>query len=120
MKKDLIELFQGDESLANTALAVIESNDIDFIMSFPAAKRRYDECYNPPSIKDMKLHILNALLEGYGVESFQIADGYTEKCYCSYVNLGDTYTYTILLYNGDFEVGCWGDVAEKYNYDTNF
>jgi hypothetical protein len=119
MKKDLIKLFEGEEALANTAIAIIESNDIDFIMEFPAAKVRRAECYSPPSINDLKLHILNNMLNGYGVEGFPITDGFTEKCFCSYVNMGDSYSRTIMCVGGDFEIGYWGDVAESYNYDPN-
>jgi hypothetical protein len=119
MKKDLLRLFEGDEVLANTASAVIESNDIDFVMSFPAAKVRRAECYSPPSINDLKLHILDNMLNGYGVEGFPIADGYTEKSFCSYVNMGDTYATTVLCVGDDFEIGCWGDIAEAYDYDNN-
>ena len=117
MKNQLIKLFQ-DEEKAKAALRIIETDSISVIMEHYAARNRARQCYNPPSYNDLKMHVLNAMLEGYGVEGFQIADGYTEKCYCSYVNLGDTYAYTILCVGGDFEVGCWGDVAEMYNYNA--
>jgi len=118
MIKQLTKLFQ-DEEKAAAALRIIETDSISVIMDHWAARNRARQCYSEPSYTDLKMHVLNAMLEGYGVEGFQIADGYTEKSYCSYVNMGDTYATTILCVGGDFEIGCWGDIAEKYNYDSN-
>lgn len=117
MKNQLIKLFQ-DEEKAMAALRIIETDSISVIMEHYAARNRARQCYNPPSYNDLKMHVLNVMLEGYGVEGFQIEDVGDDESYCHYVNMGDTYTSTILLYNGDFKVGCWGDVAEMYNYNA--
>ena len=34
-----------------------------------------------------------------------------------YCNGGDTYDTTILKVNGQFRVGCWGDIVERGNYE---
>ncbi len=33
-----------------------------------------------------------------------------------YANSGDTYSPTILYFNGNFSVGNWGDIVERGNY----
>jgi len=70
---------------------------------------RFSECYHAPSREDMILHVLNALIDGYGVESC-----YPDKPELWYVNMGDPYVATI-IYNDDtgkFRIGCWGDYFE--------
>lgn len=34
-----------------------------------------------------------------------------------YLNSGDTYGMTVLYVSGRFRAGCWGDYAERGNYD---
>ena len=34
-----------------------------------------------------------------------------------YLNAGDAYTTTLLYVRGRFQIGCWGDLVERGNYD---
>lgn len=66
--------------------------------------------------------ILNELLGTYGVEYLfkgsnglrTDPEGQHDSPLCTYLNTGDTYAATLLKYHGRWQVGCWGDIAEKY------
>ena len=70
---------------------------------------RIAECYNLPSTSDIRMHVLDALAGTHGVESFD-----THKGMCMYLNTGDTYTATLVFFQGKYSVATWGDIAEKY------
>lgn len=57
---------------------------------------------------EKKLTIADSLMKGYGVESL-----YPDIPSLYYVNMGDTYSITLLYYNGRYQIGSWGDIAEK-------
>lgn len=78
--------------------------------SLPAGAARIRECWHPPKTYDLRLTCLDALGESYGVEGFRLRDG----SYCDYLNMGDTYTPTLLRVHGRYRVACWGDVAERF------
>ena len=73
-------------------------------------------------IADLRTELLNTVLDTYGVEYlFEGSDGLRgdpEGCndlpICTYLNTGDTYAPTLLKYRGRWQVGSWGDIAEKY------
>ena len=75
------------------------------------------------SIGDLRAELLNIVLGTCGVEYlFKGSDGL--RCdpegqhdlpFCTYLNAGDTYATTLLKYRGRWQVGCWGDIAEKYS-----
>jgi len=76
---------------------------------------------------DLRAELLDSVLETYGVEYlFKGSDGLRcdpEGCQdqpiCTYLNTGDTYAPTLLQYRGRWQVGCWGDIAERYqSYST--
>ena len=73
-------------------------------------------CHYAPSRNELKLHAADAMLGGYGVEF--IARGRNDRSPAiDYVNVGDPYTPTLLLVNGIFRVGAWGDIVERGHYD---
>lgn len=78
--------------------------------ALPAGAARVRECYHPPKTYDLRLTCLDALGESYGVDGFRLRDG----SYCDYLNMGDTYSPTLLRVHGRYRVACWGDVAERY------
>ena len=45
----------------------------------------------------------------YGIEAFD-----TRRGVCWYLNAGDTYTVTLLHFQGRYRIGCWGDIAERH------
>lgn len=72
------------------------------------------DCYNEPTLNEQIMCAINAILDGHGVESLTIDNG--DCCgdqEFSYVNMGDTYNTTVILdEDGNFMLGCWGDIAE--------
>lgn len=62
-----------------------------------------------------KLARINDILGFYGVE--RIEQGRNQKSPAiNYCNSGDTYRTTVMLIDGSFRVGCWGDIVERGNY----
>jgi hypothetical protein len=55
------------------------------------------------------MECLNALGDFHGVEEFD-----TRKGLCMYLNAGDTYTPTLIYFDGSYRVKCWGDIAERH------
>jgi hypothetical protein len=59
---------------------------------------------------------IDLVLGTFGVEC--IPHGHNQKSpTIYYCNTGDTYGVTVLRVNGQFRVGCWGDIVERGNYD---
>lgn len=75
-----------------------------------AGASRVRECYNPPGTEDVRMHVLNACDGGlHGVEAIRLHDGCD---YADYLNTGDTYAPTLILYNGRYRVQSVGDFVE--------
>lgn len=103
--KTLARVF-ADPRLARKILEMSRSE----LEQLPAGAARVRECYHPPKTYDIRLECLNAIDPGlHGVESFDTKQG---PCY--YLNAGDTYTDTLIYFQGRYKVACWGDIAERY------
>ena len=103
--KTLRQIF-GDNAKQAKALLIMSRNEL---LATPAGKARRDECYYPPQTYDIRMECLNALGNFHGVESFDTKTGH-----CTYLNAGDTYTPTLLYFNGHYRVATWGDIAERH------
>lgn len=87
------------------------------VREHPAAQARESECYNHPSLTDLRLHALNAELETFGVEYVK-GKGTARTPSFEYLNTGDTYAATIVRFaDGRYRVSSWGDIVERGNYD---
>jgi len=78
---------------------------------------RVAECYNRPAKYDIKLHAINKLIEGFGVEYVaHIDDTQHESQGLDYVNLGDSYTCTVIFdhLESKFVVADIGSIIEDY------
>lgn len=94
---------------AKEARRVLEMTRTD-LEATPAGAARVRQCCNPPTTRDVRLHVLDALAATHGVEAFE-----TRRLgWCEYLNAGDTYTPTLLHFNGSYRVACWGDIVEKH------
>jgi len=79
---------------------------------------------------DTKLEYCNQYLNGYGIEpitgEFTWVNHYYQNIIALYVNLGDTYTTTIVYdtERGKFLISSWGDFYESSNeykeYQKNY
>jgi hypothetical protein len=65
---------------------------------------------------ETRLERIDKVLRTYGVE--YIPAGRNSKSPAIYYcNAGDSYACTVLKVNGQFRVGCWGDIVERGNYE---
>ncbi len=79
-------------------------------------------CYHRPQASNLRAAMLDELLCTFGVEYlFKTSEGLQGHCslpsdelICTFLNAGDTYTTTMIRYHGRWQVGCWGDIAERY------
>ncbi len=81
---------------------------------FRSERDRFRVAYPYVSINEIKMEMLDDIIEGYGIESVSNSEfgGSEFKDAFIYVNLGDTYIPTICLYNNMFIVSSWGDMYE--------
>lgn len=74
-----------------------------------AGKARIDECYHPPKTYDVRLACLNAIEPGmHSVEAIESENGE----YADYLNTGDSYTDTLIYWQGRYIVQSVGDFIE--------
>lgn len=82
---------------------------------FAEEKAKLIRKYMERDISLVAMGRINDLIDGYGVE--YIPEGKGEKSPAiEYVNMGDTYDITVMLINGKYRIGSWGDIVEKGNY----
>ncbi len=93
---------------AKQARAILEMSRRE-LEALPAGAARVAECYNPPATSDLRLTCLDALAGTHGVGAFETRHGW-----CEYLNAGDTYAPTLVLFRGRYQVATWGDVAERH------
>ena len=118
--KKLSLIKDADTVLARKVLECRDYTDLaklrlDFY-EFNSVDQWISKCYNPPSFHTVKMAMLDKALGTFGVE--YIAKGHNVKSPAiEYCNAGDTYATTVLYVNGNYRVGCWGDIVERGNYD---
>jgi len=73
-------------------------------------------CFLPPDYPYRLMTALNEILEGYGIEA--ITESGKLSPTWEYINLGDTYTPTIMRHcqTGRIRVSDWGTIVENGNY----
>jgi len=111
--EDIAKRLRIDNEVAAQVKAIIEGKKDPSELTGGANRIR--ECYNPPEDYDVALHAINQLIEGYGVEYVAHKDDTFREVYgVDYVNLGDTYTTTVVYdhLKGKFEVIDIGTIIE--------
>lgn len=83
-------------------------------LTYKSADRYSRACYSRPDDELVALYAIDEVLGTCGIDGF--CDQETGRRGLSYCNTGDTYAPTVLLYypSGAFDLGCWGDVAERH------
>lgn len=75
------------------------------------------QCSSKPNSDEMKMHAINQVLEGYGIEPVRTSkwkNGYWCDILCTYVNMGDSYIPTIIHHRKHgFMVSSIGYIIEK-------
>lgn len=113
--KKLVDAFQVSFSVAKKINKAMKMSSDQLEDEFLSAKERIRECYSKPTTLDIQLHVLNDLIGGFGVEYIgHKDDSYTRIYGLDYINLGDTYRYTIIFDHakGKFILSTIGDLIE--------
>ena len=85
--------------------------------TFSTGRDWIDVCFYEPCSDELKMHAINQVLEGYGIEAIR-----TTKCkngfWCdvlyTYINMGDSYIPTIIHHRKHgYMVATIGDIIEK-------
>ena len=98
--------------------AIIKDQEIK-LDQFKSVQYLRKQCFNPPDRVNEQLEAINELIDGHGVEAIRIDDywhsNYWGNCIGLYVNMGDTYTLTIIydVIENQFEFTSWGDFYES-------
>lgn len=78
---------------------------------FPQTKALINSCYCTPADSYIKLNMFDEIIEGHGVEHAR-ANRQGENF--SYVNMGDPYICTIVLWHGAYRLTDWGSIVERH------
>lgn len=106
---------------------VIKAKSYDWLIDFadkhcPRTWGEVRRFYNEPTIGHLRSMMLDELLGTFGVEYlFKGSEGLRcdpegmhDSPILTYCNAGDTYATTLIRYRGRWQIGCWGDIAERY------
>jgi|TARA_Y100000034_G_scaffold133551_1_gene199319 hypothetical protein len=112
--RHIADAFEIDDKLANDVYRLI----VDLDSTEKYANMWEDQPYiNDYSRAEKVLFICNILLDGHGVESVEgnYLDGYYQTIQLEYVNMGDTYSTTIIHDNlkEKFVLTSWGNIVEN-------
>lgn len=86
------------------------------VRAHPAAIERDRTAYHPHQIGTLRMEALNAVAECYGVEHVEAGEHVNSPGF-DYLNTGDTYTPTIIRFDGGrYIVADIGTIIERGNY----
>lgn len=112
--KSILRIKGTTPESAALAKRIMEANKRETLERLPVYDTYYQKTgfsmYNPHNLPELKMQLLDIVLNGYGMEGFKVIN----HGYCDYINFGDTYDTTIIYFKNRFSVGCWGDIAERY------
>ena len=102
------------EEAARLTHAIVTARTREELEAMPVYEIYYErigrKMYHHHSLDELKLRMADIALGGFGVEAFETR----KNGWCEYVNFGDTYSITLVRFNGKFLVTTWGDIAEVY------
>jgi hypothetical protein len=88
-------------------------------LNFKSVQTWTNQCYNKPSIIELKLVAINEIIEGFGLEYIEHRDDtFRDTLGISYVNLGDSYINTVCYDHSldEFVYASIGDIIEHNLY----
>jgi hypothetical protein len=124
-KKDLIEIAGNIENpgqKAKRSLGIIYMKDETFLKIYETELIRDGMTiyYTKSNYIYYKMHMINKILEFYGVEGIQFSkdsDIDTDTIYLEYLNGGDIYNLTLCNYNGIFRIQDIASVIDQLRKD---
>jgi len=85
--------------------------------TFSTVREWIDVCFYEPCSDELKMHAINQVLEGYGIEAVRTTkwkNGFWCDVLCTYINMGDSYIPTVIHHRKHgYMVASIGDVIEK-------
>lgn len=127
--KRIVDTFHVGQETASVARKIMDGTIIPYsqsryawdnveninILHCPKTAAWVGQCCNAPSLHEVKMHILDEMLGSYGVEFINLEpDNYRWPKGIEYLNMGDTYTPTLIYFNNRYSIGCWGDYLEYW------
>lgn len=103
--KTLREVFGAN---AKRAKFLLHAGTLTLTHAFEC-QARIRECYTPPPQWDLCMHALNTLANAHGVEGLEAL---RRAGTAWYLNTGDTYTPTLIFWQGRYRVQSIGDFIE--------
>lgn len=82
------------------------------LLEHPVGAARAAQCYREPLTSDLRMTILDSIAGTHGVEGFDLGHRSKGTGVVWYLNAGDTYTTTLVRWNGRYRVESWGDRLE--------
>ena len=98
----LLSISQEDAQTIRCLVAGVSSPK-----TFNNVDRWIRQCYNDPSEDEQIMCAIDQVLGTCGVEHDDTLD-------IDYCNTGDSYANTVILRDGDYFAGSWGDLAERF------
>ncbi len=107
--KSLVTSFGEDKATKIHRLV----NQLDKTTNYSDVVKWVDQCHHKPGYNERMMCAINQIVEGHGVEVVMKRDAMQPDM--SYVNMGDTYTETLVLDHnkGSLKVESWGDWVER-------
>jgi hypothetical protein len=110
--KTLTQVFGENAKLARKTLEMTDQG----LRQIIEAQDLLRECFNLPATEHVRMHVLNKLAETHGVESVEVCverrygdpDNYAE-----FLNTGEMYAATLILYRGRYRVQDLGTFLER-------
>jgi len=106
-----------DKESAKLVRAIMQEKSRENLENLPIYEKYYQNTgkfmYNCHSMRELRIFLIDLVLNGFGVESAQDNNGH----YLEWVNLGDTYDLTVCYYQNRFIVSSWGDIVERGNFN---
>jgi hypothetical protein len=85
----------------------------DQLEAHPVGAARVAECYHAPTTRDLRMSALNSLDTGlHGIEGIVVTRRNGDANTVWYLNAGDTYTPTLVFWDGRYRIEPWGDRVE--------
>mgnify|MGYP003340015665 CR=1 FL=1 len=82
------------------------------LLEHPVGARLARDCYHPPTTTDLRMTVLNSLAGTHDVECIAMDHRSNGIGLVTYLNAGDTYKPTLVLWDGRYRVESWGDRLE--------
>ena len=108
MKTPSIKTLSRVFKLPGLAKAILQMVHVE-LAYHPIGEKRIAECHSRPEWYDVRFTILDSIEpNSYGLETVEVRGKFAH-----YLNMGDSYADTLILFNGNYRVQSIGDFLER-------